>query len=337
MISIIIILLFWLLNNSLKKVKREEFFSNYIDYPPFPIDFVYTWKGEDITNDIRTSYNNELKYSLRSIDLYAPWANKIYILVDPPKKYPSWINESSNKIVIVDTSETFPSEKYLPNSNSNAIETTIFNIPGLSEHYIYLCDDIFIGKETKYTDFFTEDGKAIVDGKCIINNSALKEDNENTLNINFPPTVNRFYPHIPIPQIKSLVKEFVETYPDYIEWVRTTKKRHDDGTEICKKYDLNQPCQQIHYPICKFMLDKGRAILENYDSSKVMFFMSNRIYKNGECLLKNILIVRPLFYCINDDEKDPEKRIKVREDMLTLFDTYYPNKASFELLDYDNL
>ena len=47
---------------------------------PFPIDVVYTWKGERVTDNIRDSYNNELQYSLRSIDLYAPWVNKIYIL-----------------------------------------------------------------------------------------------------------------------------------------------------------------------------------------------------------------------------------------------------------------
>lgn len=51
-----------------------------------------------------------------------------------------------------------------------------------------------------------------------------------------------------------------------------------------------------------------------------MFFMNNKIYlKNGYCLLNNILKIRPMFFCINDDEKDPVKRIKVKEDMLDLF------------------
>ena len=112
--------------------------------PPFPIDVVYTWKGEEVTNDIRSSYNHELKYSLRSIDLYAPWVNKIYILTDYPKKYPSWIKNDNSKIIMVDTTETFPDQTYLPNSNSNAIESTISNIKQLSEHYIYFCDDIFL-------------------------------------------------------------------------------------------------------------------------------------------------------------------------------------------------
>ena len=48
--------------------------------PPFPIDIVYTWKGESKSSNVRLGYNYELKYSLRSVELYAPWVNKIFIL-----------------------------------------------------------------------------------------------------------------------------------------------------------------------------------------------------------------------------------------------------------------
>ena len=58
--------------------------------------------------------------------------------------------------------------------------------------------------------------------------------------------------------------------------------------------------------------------------------MSNKIYDNDKNLLNDILIKKPLLFCINDDEKDPIKRIKVREDMLKLFESYYPEKPIFE-------
>lgn len=327
LIIILLIIIFYFINILIKPT-IEKFINN--DNPPFPIDIVYTWKGEIKSNNIRNSYNYELKYSLRSLDAYAPWINKIYILVDPPKKYPSWIKKN-NKIIMVDTSETFPSIKYLPNSNSNAIETTIVNIKGLSEHYIYLCDDIFLGRKTSYTDFFTNDGKALVDDKCIINHSILK-DNNNILNIKYPPTVNKFYPHIPIPQIKSIVKEFYQEYPVFIEWIRKTYYRHDDGCDVCNLYNLNCPCQQIHYPICKYMFLKNKAILiNNSDLNNVIFIMNNKMYNNNKCLLDNIISSKPLFYCINDDETNPIKRKKIRKDMLIFFNSYYPNKPSFEI------
>ena len=185
------------INRTIKNYKRDK--------PPFPIDIVYTWSGEKTSNDIRLGYNYEVKYSIRSIYYFAPWVNKIYILMNNPKKTPSWIKEDNDKIIIVDHLDTFPSKKYLPNTNSNAIETTIPNIQGLSEHFIYFNDDFFLGRKSKYTDFFTPDGKAIVN----YNTSEIKptyynKDNTRNLSIKFPPNNGMMYEHIPVPRIKSI-------------------------------------------------------------------------------------------------------------------------------------
>ena len=49
--------------------------------------------------------------------------------MNPPKRKPSWIDESLEKyITVVDQTETFPEGYDLPNKNSNAIETTLHNI-----------------------------------------------------------------------------------------------------------------------------------------------------------------------------------------------------------------
>ena len=303
-------------------------FTAYADKPPFPIDVVYTWKGPEMSDDVRTSNNNELQYSLRSIDLYAPWVNKIYILMNQPKKYPRWM-KANNKIVIVDHTETFPSPKYLPNTNSNAIETTIVNIKGLSEHYIYFNDDIFLGKNIKYTDFFTFDGKAIVDKYAMETNQILKDPNYNVLGIEYPATGHRMHKHVPIPQIKSLVMEFNDKYSDYIEWIRMTKTRNMRGFDICKKNGLNTPCQQIHYPIAKYMHSKGRAILkDNDDTSRVKYVINSSVTLLED--LQEVILLRPQIFCINDTEVDPNKRLEMQRNMLVFFNTYYPSKASFE-------
>jgi len=299
------------------------------EIPPFPIDVVYTWKGEEVTDNIRSSYNHELKYSLRSIDMYAPWVNKIYILTDHPKKYPSWIKTDTDKIIMVDTTETFPNPSYLPNSNSNAIETTITNIKGLSEHYIYFCDDIFLGNKTKYTDFFTPDGKAIVDKYTMETESILIDEKYNVLNIKYPPSICRMYKHIPIPQIKSLVIEFNEKYADYIHWIRITKNRNRRGFDICKSNGLNTPCQQIHYPICKYMYSKNKAVLMDYDNPNIAIFIRNNHYNLYQSL-NRVITYKPLFFCINDDQTDVSKRDAVRNIVLDFFAVYFVDKPSFE-------
>ena len=311
-----------------KKLNNKSRKRNHISEPPFPIDVVYTWKGEQKSNDIRLGYNYELKYSLRSVDIYAPWVNKIYILMNI-KKTPSWIKDN-NKIIIVEHSDTFPSSKYLPNFNSNAIETTIANIKGLSEHYIYFNDDIFLGKKTKYTDFFTPSGKAIVNDLASNTENILKNKNKNILNIKFPPSFNRLYKHIPIPQIKSLVLEFNLEYSDYIHWIRTTKKRKERGFDVCEKYDLNSPCQQLHYPIAKYMYSKNKAKL--VDNRKKSLYMSNAFVEFTDMLddLLDKKKEKPLFLCINDVEPDPKKRVDISKIMLSFLNSYYPKKASFE-------
>ena len=311
-----------------KKINNKSRKRNHISEPPFPIDVVYTWKGEQKSTDIRLGYNYELKYSLRSVDVYAPWVNKIYILMNI-KKTPSWFKDN-DKVIIVEHSDTFPSSKYLPNFNSNAIETTIANIKGLSEHYIYFNDDIFLGKKTKYTDFFTSSGKAIVNDLAGTSENILKNKNNNILNIKFPPSFNRLYKHIPIPQIKSLVLEFNTKYSDYIHWIRTTKKRKERGFDVCEKYDLNSPCQQLHYPIAKYMYSKNKAKL--VDNRKKSLYMSNAFVEFTDMLddLLDKKKEKPLFLCINDVEPDPKKRVDISKIMLSFLNSYYPKKASFE-------
>jgi len=308
-------------HNITQKHKKKTFSK-----PPFPIDVVYTWKGEDISDDPRLSYNFELKYSLRSIEMYLPWINKIYILMNN-KMQPSWIKEN-DKIIIVEHLDTFPSAKYLPNTNSNAIETTIANIKDLSEHYIYFNDDLFIGRKAKYTEFFTPNGKAIVHDYITKNTTSILKDNKkNKLNIKFPLSYDDIHKHIPVPQIKSLVLDFNKKYADYIDWIRMTKKRKDKGFDICEKNNLNSPCQQVHYPIYKYMYLKNKATVTNHTNNLV--YIPN-IDPDFSKKLKKLLHDKPLFFCINDAETDIKKREKLPKIMLKFFNAYYPKKASFE-------
>jgi hypothetical protein len=230
---------------------------------------------------------------------------------------------------MIDTTETFPHPSYLPNSNSNAIESTIPNINNLSEHYIYFCDDIFLGKKTKYTDFFTYDGKAIVDKYVLETSPILINEKNNINNIKYPPSTGRMYKHIPIPQIKSCVQEFYEEYSEYIHWVRMTKKRNNKGFDVCQSNGLNTPCQQIHYPICKYMYAQNKAITTDNDESKKCIFVKNK-YNNLIYALNRIIVIKPLFFCINDDQTDVSKRAEAINTVLQFFEVYFPNKPSFE-------
>jgi len=98
--------------------------------------------------------NQELKYSLRSVEKHLPWIRKIFIVTDG--QIPSFLNVSHPKIEVIDHSQIIPQEN-LPLFNSISIEYNIYKIPGLSEHFLLANDDTFVNADLS-PSFFFQDG-----------------------------------------------------------------------------------------------------------------------------------------------------------------------------------
>ena len=97
--------------------------------------------------------NGELKYSLRSIFKFIPWIRKIFILM--PNEKVSFLKpkeEINKKIIYIKDKDLlgFDSE------SSTAFQYALFKLKkfGISDNFILMDDDYFIGKELKKTDFF---------------------------------------------------------------------------------------------------------------------------------------------------------------------------------------
>ena len=135
------------------------------------IDFVLLWvDGDDpawleekgryevkeagsISNNNNRQYRDwgTLRYWFRAVDLYAPWIRKIHFVTWG--HYPEWLNLNHPKLNIVRHEEFIP-RQYLPTFSSHTIELNIHRIPGLSEHFVYFNDDIFVTSPVKPSDFF---------------------------------------------------------------------------------------------------------------------------------------------------------------------------------------
>lgn len=143
----------------------------------FPIDIVYTWcdgndpefkkrkkfyleKENQIHNDSvgehRFIDNEELRYSLRSLEMYAPWIRHVFIVTD--RQLPYWLNTQYEKVTVVDHSEIMP-KSLIPCFSSDNIERHIVNIPGLSEYFLYANDDCFFGRSITSDFFFNANGR----------------------------------------------------------------------------------------------------------------------------------------------------------------------------------
>lgn len=106
--------------------------------------------------DIKTDRYEDIgliNYQLKLINKHCKWVNKIFLLLmnreQAPKDLPS-------NVQIVYHGAFIP-QKYLPTFNSCTIEMFLWNIPNLSEHFIYANDDMLPFKDLKPSDFFSKD------------------------------------------------------------------------------------------------------------------------------------------------------------------------------------
>lgn len=121
-----------------------------------------------------TRYNsiNEVEICIQSILKFATYIKNIYLVTDKqkPKNFEVLKNNALKKDVkleLIDHKIIFKKyEKYLPTFNSQSIESVLYKIPNLSEHFVYFNDDMFLINKTKSEDFFKK-GFPVLRGKWI--------------------------------------------------------------------------------------------------------------------------------------------------------------------------
>ncbi|KAL5007073.1 hypothetical protein ScPMuIL_015879 [Solemya velum] len=109
-------------------------------------------RDEDVSAS-RFQDNEELRYSLRSVEMFAPWVRNIYIVTNG--QIPYWLNLEHPRLKIITHDEIFDNKSHLPTFGSPAIEANIHKIPGLSDKFIYMNDDVLFGVEVWPDDFFS--------------------------------------------------------------------------------------------------------------------------------------------------------------------------------------
>ena len=149
--------------------------SHGFDFTQEPIDAVYTWvesftpelhavlgsdkqglTEDDSASSRRFRDNGELKYSLRSLERYAPWIRNVFIV--HAGNPPSWLNASIPNLYLISHEEIFPDPSVLPIFNSYAIELNLHRIHGISKHFLYLNDDFFLVRDTSKEWFYNLNG-----------------------------------------------------------------------------------------------------------------------------------------------------------------------------------
>nr|XP_057919905.1 N-acetylglucosamine-1-phosphotransferase subunits alpha/beta-like isoform X2 [Doryrhamphus excisus] len=97
--------------------------------------------------------NDALRHSLRSVEKFAPWVRHIFVVTNG--QIPFWLDLSNPRLSIVTHKEIFLNHSHLPTFSSRAIESHLHRIPGLSQKFLYLNDDMMLGKDIWLDDFYT--------------------------------------------------------------------------------------------------------------------------------------------------------------------------------------
>lgn len=321
----------------------------------FPIDLVYMWvDGNDpkwrerrshymggaqtcpVQQEARWIDNEELRYSLRSVEMYAPWINHIYIVTD--NQCPKWLNVANPKITVVDHSEILPTDA-LPLFNSMAIETCIHRIPGLSEHFIFGNDDTMFLAPVSPDTFFKADGSPIVrlSGQRFNRAKAARKGLYHRVILHMQQLIKEqcgldihHAPHHNFDAYRrSDFEKCIALMPE--KWKATTYRRFRSDEDMQRCF------------ISYWMVAQGAEmqLVGRYDRTKglggaIKAMITGCYASYSRCIPltvkdfdKVMAKYNPLMICVNDgEEATDDDRRRMRE----FLDARYPNKSDFETL-----
>lgn len=281
--------------------ERQEYMKKYLkDY------------NEDGNNrDSRYNQNNELLYSIRSAEKNCPWLRNIYVVVKDGQ-VPMFLNFKNPRIKLINHSQIMPKDS-LPTFNSLAIETCIHKIPGLSDMYVYMNDDIFVMKpfELNEVSVSWKPGKDKIIKPTDLEHFYIFDlcfgYNLQLANKLLGTNVNLTMPHVPSIcykpweiEIENMYRKI--PYKDTNMWDDTTFSKFRKNSNVA----LNNCVRTIYY------LSKGVPINNKKDQIVLLD-------KNCEMKIQDVD-----FVCVNHIDK------KCREKFNEQMNEIFPQKSQFE-------
>lgn len=308
----------------------------------FPIDVVYTWvDGSDpmwqrrrsayegggyhveSANAARYISRDELRYSLRALQQNAPWVRNVYVVTD--RQRPGWLNDSHPRITVVDHSEIFDDPSALPTFNSHAIESRLHHIDGLSEHFLYFNDDMFLGCPVTPQTFFLSNGMT----RTFLSPSQLPgweltlgdrpvdaagKNNRRIILDNFGSAIVQKMRHAPYALRRSVLHEIEREFAE-AHW-GTSHSRFRSPT------DISIPSSLYHY----YAYFTGRAV-----PSEISFAYLDLARPEIQRRLGILLARRDRqAFCINDTLSDGMDVARQTAMLRRFLDAYYPVPSPFE-------
>lgn len=314
-----------------------------------PVDAVYTWvDGDDpewqrrknaalgetdasalnstAANASRYASRDELRYSLRSIEMYANWIRNIYIVTDD--QVPHWLDTSHPRIRVVHHREIFSNRDVLPVFNSHAIESQLHHIEGLSNQFLYLNDDVLFGKHVQASDFFHSSrlskyfpSKATLDVDPPSSHDlpvlSSAKNARQLIADQFGVNITNKFKHTPMALQRDVLHEMEQRFPEMFAAVAASRFRHPEDFSITSGL--------YHY----YAYATGRAVpgsigygYQDISRPDLPIFLSRLV---GEHPYR--------VFCLNDTDSTPEQIAEHAGAIIDTMQKCYPFRSSFEKVD----
>lgn len=186
----------------------------------------------DAATSARFTSLEELRYALRGVDRHLPWVRQV-LLVTAGEDLPDWLDQSRVRWV---THPQFMAPGARPTLNSHAIEAAMWRIDGLSEHFIYLNDDVLVTRPMRPNDFFDPTGRprlcfttrAVPSGPPDEVESAAVVGARNARRLLAEAGIgeaNRLIAHTPFAQRRSIHADLINRFPRELEATEHSRVR----------------------------------------------------------------------------------------------------------------
>ena len=290
--------------------------------------------GEDAPCRYRD--NDELRYSLRSLAKYAPWIRRVHLLTDDQR--PDWLN--TDTVNLLHHKDVFPPEILYPTFNNRAIELSMADLPGLTEHFLYFNDDFMLGAKTNPWDFFTPEGQPIIWlrkhsrkywKKFFTRSSEKLNEYDASTRYLYQLIAERSGKHIPYKTVHSprpMTKFFFhKTIMEYEKDFSTTMRspfRSKQSVSIAKLY----PLYAIATGYGQLYQLSGLNAVHDFVKKRIKHIGVSLGDNNYHHKLNLIQKLKPLTFCINDSQYCNDDDISLFQQFM---ENLFPEKSKFEV------
>ena len=293
------------------------------------------------------------KYWFRAIERYAPWVHKVFLVTNG--KFPDWIDKDCRKLELVKHADFIPAE-YLPTFNCRTIELHLHKIKGLSEHFVYFNDDMFLNAPVKPEYYFRNGLPCDINNETFLNvpiytpkdkfgnyMAMLADIGVINSHFNRRDTVRQsprkwFGPHLGIKGIivsgilldKRLFIGFsnYHTEQSYLKSVfeELWEKEPDVLRSACTKFREDNTVNNYIFRYWQFAKNLFYPLRRN---STFYFLIDRDVTKHIE---RTILKGKSISICLNDSNLCTEEDHKyINKELQKIFEQKFIYKSSFEI------